>query len=231
MEEPLMNQIDVKITYACNFKCEYCYQTDENGCRQQGMLSLDNVDNLLKFIDLQGKKFLVTLAGGEPFVYPYLLNLAEGLAQRNCKIMIVTNFSASTERIYQLLSVCGEALAIFNISAHLSQWDSMELFYNKLKQFDEMLHGMNLKPEVWISCVVTEDNFDMVKSLETVISRRFPNYLLYLQRVYYHGIYHVYDEEMEAFLKEKGINVPVGRANSIDFYGRYCWGGIPLLLY
>ena len=48
--EPRINHIDVKITYACNYKCEYCYQVNSDGQRQKGVLSKEHAENLLHFV-------------------------------------------------------------------------------------------------------------------------------------------------------------------------------------
>ena len=69
LPKPLRNYLDVKITYACNFKCEYCYQADETGKRQIGTLSEENAINLVKFAKRLKEQYYITLAGGEPFVY------------------------------------------------------------------------------------------------------------------------------------------------------------------
>ena len=129
--EPHMNHIDVKITYACNFKCEYCYQVDENGKRQKGVLSKEHAENLLKFIDKLGLKFTVTLAGGEPFAYPHLEFLVRGLSERGCEVILITNFSAPLERIIEVVRLCKGNMKGISISIHLSQWIDIQELYNK----------------------------------------------------------------------------------------------------
>ena len=224
-QEPYINHIDVKITYACNFKCEYCYQADGQGRRQQGVLSKEHAENLLHFIDRTGLKFVVSLAGGEPFVYPYLEFLAAGLIEKGCKIRIITNFSAKLEKIKNFVELCNGNLEEVSISIHLSQWENMQDFYDKLSAFDEFVQERYPNLRLVITCVVTDKNYEKVKSLTQIVEERFSHMVFRLQRVYYNGVYHMYHEEIERFLQDKKVDVPEERANNINFYGRMCWTG------
>ncbi len=223
--EPRINHIDVKITYACNYKCEYCYQVNSEGQRQKGVLSKEHAENLLHFVDRMEEKFHVTFAGGEPFVYPHLNYLAEGFAKRQCSIMLITNFSAPIEKMEEFVLLCGKHLTEFNISVHLSQWDSMDVFYDKLERFCAFIKEQGLPARVNLTCVVTDENFEEVKCLDEVMGTRFEKLNFKLHRVYYNGIYHMYKDEVEEYLQSKNLDVPKERANNIDFYGRMCWCG------
>ena len=223
--EPRYNHIDVKVAYACNFRCEYCYQTDKNGMRPAGMLSEENAGRLLSFIDRLGMHFQVTLAGGEPFIYPYLEKLAEGLAKRNCLIMIITNFSASNEKIGRFINICGKSLKEFNISIHISQWSDMDIFYDKLKDFLDTSEAWKFPFHVGCTCVVTEENYEDVKALCENMSLRFPSVSIRLHRVYYDGIYHKYPDNIEEFMHEHSVDVPKERMDDQQYYGKPCWTG------
>lgn len=223
--EPRINHIDVKITYACNFKCEYCYQADKNGNRQKGVLSKEHAENLLKFIDRTGQKYSVALAGGEPFVYPHLDFLAQGLSERGCKIRVITNFSAPLTRIKEFVQKCNGNLEQLSISIHLSQWGDMDEFYDKLRELDEFVKLDYPEIDMVLTCVVTDGNFAKVKKMNEVVKQRFSHMAYRLQRVYYNGIYHMYTKEVEQFLQENKVDVPEERANNINFYGRMCWTG------
>jgi MoaA/NifB/PqqE/SkfB family radical SAM enzyme len=225
ISEPRYNHIDVKVTYACNFKCEYCYQVDEKGMRSGEMLSESNVDNLLLFIDRLGLKFQVTLAGGEPFVYPYLEKLAKGLAERRCYIMIITNFSAPNEKIEHFLDACGNYLKEFNISIHLSQWRELQDFIVKLTDFKDIIKRKKIDVHIGCTCVVTDENFIMVKKLCNTMKNDLPGVPLKLHRVYYNGIYHTYTKEVESFLTKNNIDIPKEQIETINFRGLPCWAG------
>lgn len=225
ISEPRYNHIDVKITYACNFKCEYCYQTDGFGNRQRGMLSEKNVENLLGFLNRLDNRFRVTLAGGEPFVYPHLEKLVSGLTERKCQIMVITNFSAPMEKIRRFVDICGNCMREFSISIHLSQWKDMLEFYDKLGSFLEIIHERKLPVHVSSTCVVTDENFSEVQTLIAEMNRRFESVPLKLHRVYYDGLYHIYSREAEALLEAHNVDVPINRVNAQDYKGTSCWTG------
>ena len=225
IKEPRYNHIDVKITYACNFCCEYCYQADENGVRQAGVLSKENANNLLKFIDRLGINFDVTLAGGEPFVYPYLNELAKGLAERGCGIMIITNFSASIKKLEEFLDAGRNMIKEFNISVHISQWNDMFVFYEKLEEFLELVKKVELPVKIKSRCVVTDENYGCVRDLSRNMKERFSGIEFRLQRVYYENIYHKYKPEIEEYLQNEGVDVPVNRIDDADYAGQLCWTG------
>ena len=75
---PSKNFLDIKIGYACNFKCEYCYQVS-GGKRQTGLLKKEHIASLLTYLDRIKLQFYVTLAGGEPFIYPHLYAISDAL--------------------------------------------------------------------------------------------------------------------------------------------------------
>ena len=222
--EPARNYLDVKVTYACNYKCEYCYQVDDCGVRAKGMLSKENAKNLVKFVKKLNKKFYITLAGGEPFVYPYLEYLGANLAKLGNIIDIITNFSAPFEKIEKFIRVVGHNMGPFSISIHLSQIDDMEIFYAKLEQLINLKNELNLNFPILLTCVLTPKNFEKLKIVDKQIKERF-DLPLEIQRVYHNGVYTIYNEEIEAFMNERGLDVPIEKANNIDFYGHLCWAG------
>ena len=225
INKPLINQMDVKITYACNFKCEYCYQADENGNHQSKFLSKENAERLIEFVRKLDDIFYITLAGGEPFVYPYLQYLVEELTSLGNYISIITNFSAAYEKIKALILTAKDKLAVFNISVHLSQWKDIREFYAKLRQVLNLLEKENIQLSIRATCVITEQNFERVKKLDRAMNEKFPEVSFEIQREYHNSVYVIYSEEIEQFLKQRGLDVPVESANKIDFYGQKCWAG------
>lgn len=221
-EKPVNNYLDVKVSYACNFKCEYCYQADKTGKRMCGTLSKENADNLLKFVRRLNEPYNVTLAGGEPFVYPHLQYLGEKLTKMGHEINIITNFSMPFEKIEQFVKQVN--ISAFSISVHLTQWPDMEVFYQKLQKLVAVREKNKLKFRILLTCVLTENNFEKVKQLEKQINQNF-DLPLEIQRVYYDGVYAVYSPEIEEYMKQRGLDVPVEKANHIDFFGRRCWTG------
>ena len=168
----------------------------------------------------------ITLAGGEPFVYPYLHYLAENLTLMGNIINLITNFSAPEEKLYEFFESCNNKLEWFNISVHLSQWEKIEEFYEKLDKVLQYKKNKNKSFHINLTSVVTLENFEEVKQLVKTIEQRYEDVPIHLQRVKYCGKYALYPEEIEKYLLDKGVTVSKEEANHINFYGRKCWGGV-----
>jgi len=222
--KPIANYIDVKITYACNYKCEYCYQADENGIRESEFLSKENAQNLLKFLKRLKEKYQITLAGGEPFVYPHLNFLSKNLAKMGHKINIITNFSSPIETLEKFLKMAGRSINAFSISIHISQIPNFDEFYNKLQRLIDIQKENNYPFKILLTCVLTEDNFEKLKEVDKVITERF-GLPLEIQRKHHITQYDTYPDEIENFMQARGLDVPIELANNINFYGRKCWCG------
>lgn len=224
---PVMNHIDLKITYACNYQCEYCYQRNKDGTRPHDFLSKENAENFVKFCRRLGSSFHITLAGGEPFVYPYLQYLGEELTQMGNTVNLITNFSVDFEKIKRFIEGCNGKLDWFSISIHLTQWTDMELFYKKLRQLIDYNHDVDQSFNIVCTCVVTNDNFKKVQEMDLTMNQEFKEIQVQYQRVLYDGVYDIYTDEIEAFLAEKGLSMTIKKeeANTLNFYGRKCWAG------
>lgn len=88
------------ITDACNFHCRHCYQ--ENFDEKLGLSFKDLVgiyDNIRAFAD--GRKIIITLTGGEPFLKKEFFELASFLDAEDAveEISVITNGSLIDERI------------------------------------------------------------------------------------------------------------------------------------
>jgi len=225
IEKPLHNYIDVKINYTCNFKCEYCYQADENGNRSNEVLSKENAENFVKFVKRLPDQYTITLAGGEPFVYPNLEFLVKELTSCGHFVSLITNFSRPLNKIKKVFEIAGSNINNFSISVHPSQRKDMKEFYKKLKEFLTFMKKNKYTTNLFLTCVLTENNVEEVKKLKKKIDKDF-DIPLEIQRVYDRkGVYSKYSDKVESFAKKIGLDVPEEKANKIDFYGKKCWSG------
>lgn len=221
----VLNKIDLKISYACNYKCEYCYQVNDDGKRQIGTLTHENAENLIKFMSKLKDKYTVNLVGGEPFVYKDLEFLAKKITNMGHLITIITNFSAPIEKMLNLFKITKNRISCFSISIHLSQIKDFDEFYEKLAKFMDYIRSNNVETNIWTTCVITEENFEKAKEVYQRITQEF-KLPIDIQRYYdKKGVYTIYSDRVEEFLKEMHVDVPVEKANNIDFYGNLCWAG------
>lgn len=84
----------IQLTEKCNLHCEHCF-VSANGDGQE--MDFEKIqDNILPQL-LKNSVSKVTLTGGEPFVYPKLLNVIELLLKNNIAVSICTNATLITE--------------------------------------------------------------------------------------------------------------------------------------
>jgi MoaA/NifB/PqqE/SkfB family radical SAM enzyme len=75
------------MTEACNYRCDYC----EQDYTSKPKFRLD-LNAITKTLDDTGKRWVVAMTGGEPFVYPRFVDLCAELSQRH-RIAVDTNLS------------------------------------------------------------------------------------------------------------------------------------------
>jgi MoaA/NifB/PqqE/SkfB family radical SAM enzyme len=86
--------VQLQLTTACNRQCWWCYV-------EKNSISWDLVEakKLLKFLDSWGV-FGVALGGGEPFVYPHLLELVKyAWTETGLDVSLTTNGTASMQQV------------------------------------------------------------------------------------------------------------------------------------
>lgn len=71
-EKEVIKQCSVVLTRNCNLRCNFCYVQDAGYC-PDNMLSYENLKKIVDFCCDAKVKFLF-FTGGEPLLYPHLLN-------------------------------------------------------------------------------------------------------------------------------------------------------------
>ncbi len=124
---PLMGGVEWKIAEVCNYHCSYCLGKEK---RQNDFQNKRAVKKISPFIFLD--KFGKNLPGiwnfyfsgiGEPFLIPNFFNIARKLVRMGHRMEIVTNFSASAEKILKFCEIVNKGLRHFNASLHLEHAD------------------------------------------------------------------------------------------------------------
>ena len=76
--------LEVNLCHYCNYKCNYCY------CRNANVAEVLDIERLKDFIDISNATSIVLL-GGEPTLYPNLLDLLDFLKEKEMDVSIITN--------------------------------------------------------------------------------------------------------------------------------------------
>lgn len=97
--------VDIDITNRCNLRCAYCYHFSSEGDVEADLPA----EEWLRFFDELGRCAVmdVTLAGGEPFMRPDLLELIDGIIRNRMRFSILSNGTLITDEIAERLAGTG----------------------------------------------------------------------------------------------------------------------------
>ena len=80
--------MEIEFSRRCNFNCSYCYVPDKTTCRDE-LTRREIKDVILQARDLGARKIIIL--GGEPSIYPHLVEMLRFLADHDLGIEIFTN--------------------------------------------------------------------------------------------------------------------------------------------
>jgi radical SAM protein with 4Fe4S-binding SPASM domain len=93
--------MEIEFSRACNFRCAYCYQEERTpGENELGREEIRQI--ILQARDLGARKIIIL--GGEPTIYPYLVEMLRFLGQLGMQIELFTNGSGVTPALAQVLA-------------------------------------------------------------------------------------------------------------------------------
>lgn len=215
---PTEGVVTWNINTTCNYRCSYCTQRfldDRKRWLRDGPAFLRG------FGALDGR-WEVKISGGEPFLHPNLFEIVKGLRALGHAISVVTNFSASREKLRAFLEAAGTALRVFSASLHLEYVSTPEVmgaFLNKAVWLQEQLPaGASLN----VTCVATRANLPRLEALVEVFSGRGLRFKVQPEKQ---------DREVIRYTdEEKHLILHLGGHNGLglvapSFKGRPCWAG------
>ena len=129
----------IEVTDTCNITCRGCYRTKLEGHRPLDMVKNDIIDTIrLTNCDC------ITIAGGEPLIYPHLPEVVQYIASLGIKPIIFSNGVNLTPEILQTLKKAGLAkihLHIDSVQEREGWTGSSESGLNTLRQhYAEIIH-------------------------------------------------------------------------------------------
>ena len=153
--------LDIKLTDACNGNCGFCV---ENGGKLSNSVPVKTLIEKVKTINPKS----VLVLGGEPFIYPHLVEFIEGISGR--EIFLTTNGSGLknkdiVEKIAPHLKAINISLMHFSMDKHF-ELTNVRLNPTEIKESIEILHKSNVS--VRINSILLPnylDNFDDCSSM------------------------------------------------------------------
>lgn len=217
---PEEGAISWNINTACNYRCTYCTQRFKE---DRGRWSRDTPAFLAAFARLPGR-WEIKLSGGEPFVHPTLDEIVAGVAALGHRISVVTNFSASRDKLLSFLGAARGRTGIFSCSLHLEYVEDVAAFAEKARWLQRELDAQRdpslPAPHVNITAVATKEVLPRLESLAAL----FHDLTFKVQPEKQDRDVVEYDSDARSLLLKLGGHNLTGELVH-RFDGRPCWSG------
>ena len=93
--------MEIEFSRICNFRCSYCYVPDQNEFKNE--LSREEIkDVILQAKELGARKIIIL--GGEPSIYPYLVEMLHFIGREGLEIEMFTNGSGVDGNLAAILA-------------------------------------------------------------------------------------------------------------------------------
>jgi len=141
--------IEWKIHNVCNYNCSFCGDRHKDG--SQRWFSLEKykeyVDKLSEACD--GKPFWIQLTGGEPTLFPQLIDLLKYIKQKNAYVSLISNGSRTIRWWKELVEA--KCIDTLFLTYHSEQTEN----YKHIAEIANLFHSEEVKTIILITHVYT----------------------------------------------------------------------------
>lgn len=88
---------ELELSRVCDLRCVYCYAS--SGEKLPDELSFDEVTNAISQCQALGARKIIVLGGGEPMLYPRIMDVIRYIHERNLEIELFSNGTRITQEI------------------------------------------------------------------------------------------------------------------------------------
>lgn len=153
-----LRYVDFAIGYACNLKCEHCFATALRDDHRRTLTLLDHKSVIKQAMELGALNF--SFQGGEPTIYPNLINLIKESCPQQNLISVTTNGTLLDED--KILTLKRTGVDILTISLDSAIPEEHDKFRGESGAFEKTMstiklalkHGLN----VTIGAVASHNN-------------------------------------------------------------------------
>ena len=177
--ENKINQCTVVLTHDCNLRCAFCYAKGA-GYKRSDRISYEDLTRIVDFCDGSKVKYLV-FTGGEPLLYPYLLDALQYIKSRapSLTVAIPTNGILLEDRVF-CKTLIDNGVEYFDISIKgkdAVEWGSTTGYDGSSRQLCAIRNLSSLGTEFTCSMVITPENVytfcDSVRSAQENGAKQF----------------------------------------------------------
>lgn len=118
----------------CNIVCPGCYRGSDKKINHGEMLPLDELKKQIDWFKQHRNVHTISIAGGEPTLYPNLRELIAYAAQQNLRTMLFTNGLLLTKELALELASVGLNQVVIHVDRFQNRPDMISITANELRQ-------------------------------------------------------------------------------------------------
>lgn len=184
--------IRIKPTNYCNHKCYYCSYADSalglrDSVNKQDQIPREKMQEIISDISEMGVKAVTFSGGGEPLVYPHIVEAMQGILEANIDLSIITNGQLLTGERSEVLTNAKWVRISFD-SANAETYAKVRQL--PLEAFDEVCDNIRyfakIKKndcELGVNFVINHENADQVYKMAKLVKGLGANHIKYTARV------------------------------------------------
>ncbi len=184
--------IRIKPTNYCNHKCYYCSYADSalglrDSVNTQDQIPWDKMQEIIRDIASMGVKAVTFSGGGEPLVYPHIVETMQNVLKEGIDLSIITNGQLLKDERAEVLTNAKWVRISFD-SANAETYSRVRKI--PLEAFDEVCanirHFAQVKGkecELGINFVINHENADQVYDMAEMVKELGVNHIKFTARV------------------------------------------------
>ena len=184
--------IRIKPTNYCNHKCYYCSYADSalglrDSVQKQDQISWEKMQEIISDMKDMGVKAVTFSGGGEPLVYPHIVETMQQVLDAGIDLSIITNGQLLKEERAKVLAKAKWVRVSFDAAKAETYAKIRQL---PLNAFDEVCSNIQefaaIKAdncELGINFVINHENADQVYDMAALVKQLGANHIKYTARI------------------------------------------------
>lgn len=134
--------LELELSRACNLRCIYCYA--ESGLALDNELTLTEIRSVIDQAAALGAKKIIILGGGEPLLYPHIIDIMDHILAHNMSVDLFTNGtlidSTMAQQLYERKVAVSMKMNSQNesvqdeLAGRINSWQEIQRGFRALRQ-------------------------------------------------------------------------------------------------
>lgn len=184
--------VRIKPTNYCNHKCYYCSYADSalglrDSVGRQDQISWEKMQEIIADLSAMGVKAVTFSGGGEPLVYPYIVEAMQMLLDAGIDLSVITNGQLLNGRRAEVLSAAKWVRVSFDSADAQTYAKTRQI---SPEAFDEVCDNIrcfskikNSRCELGVNFVINHENAGQAYKMAEVVKGLGVNHIKYTARV------------------------------------------------